>query len=616
MRQARQDELDEVIRTVSQAFLGLTIGCARCHAHKFDPITQQDYYSMQAIFAGLRYGDRRMRGAENDRWSAQAPQAAKQISELDAELQLARKTLGLRRPIANIQHEPFAPMLAKTIRMEIRASNNSQPASIYEIEVWTDAAEPINVALAESGTKVSASGFALENQSRHPDNLIDGTVDPRQAYPWKADKAGPAWIQIDLPRAQNIAKIVWQKGYSAPADYKIKIQLPDQTWKTVAHSADRMPRADDTRQAKDVSLVTQNGDPIPQKETAELVALMTRLRAARSEHARLIAGPQVYGASFGKPDEIWLLRRGDAMQRAKKVGPAIPESLGDLSLSQDLPESKRRAALATFLGSTSNPLVARVIVNRIWQHVFGNGIVETPSDFGRMGSQPSHPLLLDWLAVEFVQNGWSLKHIHRLILNSNTFRQSSRPHAASLATDAESRLLWRFPPRRLDAESLRDSILQVSGKLNPKMGGPGFDFFNQKGGLSDYIAKETFDANGWRRMIYSTRIRMQAVDIFGAFDCPDSGQMRPNRPRSITPIQALSMLNSPFVNRQANFMAERVLTVAGNQLDHQVSLAVELVFSRRPTEEEKSMLSELARVHGMGQVCRVLINSNEFLFLR
>jgi len=304
------------------------------------------------------------------------------------------------------------------------------------------------------------------------------------------------------------------------------------------------------------------------------------------------------------------------MQRTKKVGPAIPKSLGDLSLSQDLPESKRRAALATFLGSTSNPLVARVIVNRIWQHVFGNGIVETPSDFGKMGSQPSHPLLLDWLAVEFVQNGWSLKHIHRLILNSNTFRQSSRPHAATLATDAESRLLWRFPPRRLDAESLRDSILQVSGKLNPKMGGPGFDFFNQKGGLSDYIAKETFDANGWRRMIYATRIRMQAVDIFGAFDCPDSGQMRPNRPRSITPIQALSLLNSPFVNRQANFMAERVQTVAGNQLDHQVSLAVELVFSRRPTEEEKSMLSELAMVHGIGQVCRVLINSNEFLFLR
>ena len=163
-------------------------------------------------------------------------------------------------------------------------------------------------------------------------------------------------------------------------------------------------------------------------------------------------------------------------------------------------------------------------MNRIWQQHFGTGLVETPSDFGTMGAQPSHPELLDWLAIEFVEHQWSIKWLHRFIVSSQTYRQSNRPDAHALSVDADARLLWRFPTRRLEAEAIRDSILAVSGKLNIATGGPGFDFFNQRGGLSDYTSRQTFDESGWRRMIYAHRVRMQAVDIFGAFDCPDGGQ--------------------------------------------------------------------------------------------
>mgnify|MGYP003736732801 CR=1 FL=1 len=303
------------------------------------------------------------------------------------------------------------------------------------------------------------------------------------------------------------------------------------------------------------------------------------------------------------------------MQRLKKVAPAIPVALGEIHI-KDHNEPARRLALARHLTQPNHPLTSRVITNRVWQKHFGTGLVYTPSDFGSMGEQPSHPELLDWLATEFIKQGWSFKKLHQLIVNSRTYRQASQPQPAALRVDAESRLLWRFPPRRLEAEAVRDCILSVSGKLNLKMGGRGFDFFNQRGGLSDYHPKETFKEDGWRRMIYAHKIRMQAVDIFGAFDCPDAGQMKPRRTRSITPVQSLSLLNSPFTNRQASFFAARVKNVAGNELRKQIDHAFMLVTSRTPTTDEQTALHSLAQQHGLQQVCRVLFNTSEFLYLR
>jgi hypothetical protein len=609
MRAARQDELDEVIRTVSQGLFGLTIGCARCHDHKFDPILQRDYYSMQAIFSGLHYGNRRLRGAQNDHWIAQRPATQKQLAALRAKLEALRVKFKLRKPLASVHSDEFAPITARAIRMNIRATANGGPASLYEFEAWTTSGH--NAALASGGAKPSASSFALANQTRHFENLTDGSVDRRQAFPWVSAKGGPAWLQVDFGKPEMLNRITWHNGSSVPADYTIEVLRPDGAWQTVAHTADRLPRNNDTRGADKVKL-----KGLTPAQTKSLTALIAAGRAKAAELARLTAGPQTYAAHFTEPDTTWLLRRGDPMQRRGEMAPAIPVALGKMDLKPNAPEPQRRLALAKHLTLPSHPLTARVLVNRVWQNHFGTGLVDTPSDFGKMGTVPTHPELLDWLALEFIRNGWSLKKLHRLIVTSRTYRQSSRPNENALRVDADARLLWRFPPRRLEAEAIRDGMLSVSGKLNLKMGGRGFDFFNQRGGLSDYVPKQTFEANGWRRMIYAHKVRMQAVDIFGAFDCPDAGQMKPRRTRSVTPLQALSLLNSPFANRQAAFFAERVKREVGADVAAQIDLAFRLACVRAPQPREQQALQQLARQHGLEQACRVLFNSSAFLYLR
>jgi hypothetical protein len=616
MRQSRQDELDEVIRTVSQGLLGLTIGCARCHNHKFDPILQRDYYAMQAVFAGLSYGDRRWRGELNDKLTAKIPAARRRLEQLSGELESLREKHGLEPPLDVLQTEEFAPLVARSVRMEIAATGSGSAASLYELQTWTpgtDSAKPRNVALASNDATPSASSFALANQTRHFDNLVDGSVDRRQAFPWVAETPGPSWVQIDFANPEKIDRVVWDRGSSMPAEYEIKVLLDDtDQWQTVADTANRLPREDDTREAKQVTL-----KGIASEDVALIVAKVGEVRAARSELNRFSAGAQVYAASFSdSPDATWLLHRGDPMQRRDQMAPAIPKVLGDLGLAIDEPEPQRRLALARHLTGADHPLTTRVIVNRVWQHHFGTGLVDTPSDFGRMGSQPTHPELLDRLVADFVQGGWSLKRLHRQIVLSKTFRQASRPNADALKLDADSRLLWRYPPRRLEAEAIRDSILRVSGKLNLHMGGPGFSFFKQRGGLSDYSSIETFDESGWRRMIYAHKIRMQSVDIFGTFDCPDAGQMKPKRTQSITPTQSFGLFNSPLVIRQATFFAERIRDEAGDQLGNQVDRAFVIALSRPPSDRERERMIELVEKEGLPQLCRVLINTSEFIYIQ
>ncbi len=611
MRQARQDELDEVIRTVSQSLFGLTIGCARCHDHKFDPIRQRDYYAMQAVFAGLTYGHRRLRGPQNDEWSARAPKVRDELRGLREKREARQRQFRLRSALKTFQTESFNPVRVDAVRMEIAATNGG-PASLYEFEVWSSA-KARNVALASAGAKPSASSFALANQTRHFDNLVDGSVDKRQAFPWVAAAPGSAWLQVDLRQPATIDRVRWYAGSSTPASYEIKVRdTKSSQWRTVAHTRDRLPRVDDMRAAKNVRL-----EGLSSGQVDSLFRLLAEIRGAERELARLSNGPQAYAARFSaNPETTWLLKRGQPRQRTAVVAPAVPGFLlnGDSPL-RPRREIDRRLGLARHLTRPDHPLTARVMVNRVWQHHFGVGLVETPSDFGLMGASPSHSKLLDWLAVEFVERGYSLKKLHRLIVQSRTYRQSSRPRSEAMAIDAESRLLWRYPPRRLDAEAIRDSILTLSGKLSTKMNGRGFDFFDRRGGLSDYTAKKTFDENGWRRMIYAHKIRMESVDIFGAFDCPDAGQMAPRRSQSITPIQSLGLFNSPFVNRQADFFAERVRKKASDDLRRCVDRAFEVALARQPSDIERDRMVELAKAHGLEQVCRVILNSTEFLYV-
>jgi hypothetical protein len=300
------------------------------------------------------------------------------------------------------------------------------------------------------------------------------------------------------------------------------------------------------------------------------------------------------------------------------------------------------------------------MVNRLWQHHFGEGLVSTPSDFGKNGVRPSHPELLDWLAAEFVKPAgkseipnpnpegnpkseggrrsqvkaahgqtldiglrtldssppWSLKHVHRLIVTSATYRQASASRPEGMAADAASRLLWRFPPQRLDAEPLRDTILAVSGSLDLTPSGPGFSAFEPNDNyVRVYSPRKEYGPTEWRRMIYMTKVRMQQDSTFGAFDCPDGGQITPKRMRSTTPLQALNLLNSGFMVQQSEMFAARLKREAGADVKAQVRLAFSLAFSREPSPEEQNAAKNLIAQHGLAVFCRALFNSNEFIFV-
>jgi hypothetical protein len=305
------------------------------------------------------------------------------------------------------------------------------------------------------------------------------------------------------------------------------------------------------------------------------------------------------------------------MAKREQVAPDAIELMGSLGLAKDSPEQQRRLKFAAWIANRDNPLTARVIVNRLWQFHFGTGLVDTPSDFGANGTQPTHPKLLDWLARDFMDHGWSIKHVNRQILLSQTWQQDSRPRANALQADAASRLLWRFPIRRLQAEAIRDSMLAVAGVLDLTMGGPGFSGFEvQMENVRHYFPKKSYGTADWRRMIYMTKVRQESESVFGAFDCPDASQVTPRRGRSTTPLQALNLLNSIFVNQQAELFANRLRREAGESPSAQVRLAFRLCYSRDSTEDELTDAIRFIETYKLKQFARALLNSSELLFIQ
>jgi hypothetical protein len=329
---------------------------------------------------------------------------------------------------------------------------------------------------------------------------------------------------------------------------------------------------------------------------------------------------KVYAGQFVTPPQTYRFYRGDPMQPREEVAPGSLTKFGPAwQLPTDALEADRRRSLADWIASATNPLTARVIVNRLWHHHFGTGIVDTPSDFGVNGGVPSHQSLLDWLASELADPAdpaarWRLKRIHRMIVTSRAYRQTSVARSDALAADSGSRLLWRYPPRRLEAEPLRDAILAVSGSLNPKMRGPGFDLFEPNTNyVKVYNTKTTFTDDDFRRMVYQSKPRAELDSFFGAFDCPDAGQVQPKRTMSTTPLQALNMLNGAFLLDQATRFAARVEREAGSDPSQQVGRAFELAFGRKATDKELAAGTSLVTAHGLPILCRSLYNASEFI---
>ena len=608
----RQDELADMVNTTGTAFLGITMGCARCHNHKFDPVPQKDYYAMQAVFAGVKHGERPVRrkldaAAEKELATARAEAVALAAKVEEFRRKAVAGTTALRPAVnAKLNEEIFAPVDAVAVRFTILATNSAEPC-IDELEIFDEAGK--NVA---PGGKASASGTLPGFAMHKLEHINDGQFGNDRS--WTSNTPGKGWVQIDLPARARIGRIVWGRARDGkfsdrvPTRYVIEAATEPGKWQTVGKSDDSAPFNGKADAGAYLARLAPADADAARAVQAELAAVQKRL-------AKSSGSQKGWVGTFSKPEKTHRLYRGEPMQKREVVAPDALSVVGTLGLAVDEPEQARRVKLAEWIASPQNPLTARVMVNRLWQYTFGTGLVDTPSDFGANGSRPTHPELLDWLADEFVRSGWSVKHLQRLMLLSAAFRQSSAPRAAA-AMDADGRLLWRYTPRRLEAEAIRDSMLAVSGALDLKMGGPGFYLMDVvEENVMHYFPKEKYTPAEFRRMVYQFRIRQTTDSVFGSFDCPDGGAVMPKRSRSNTPLQALNLFNSTFVLQQADLLAKRLAAEAGDMPDAQAALAFRLFYARPPDALELGNSAAMIRDHGLPSFARALYNTSEFLFV-
>ena len=617
--QQRADELHDMVSTTGSAFLGLTVGCARCHNHKFDPISQVDYYAMKAVFAGVQHGERPLTQIKPD-------QHREQLTRVKAELDEIERALWTFEPLARLQPgdsmrpavqrrtniDRFAPTRAKFVRFTIDETNGGSQPCLDEVEFFTTEAKPRNVALATHGTKVTSSSDLPGHEIHQLKHVNDGRYG--NSASWISNEPGRGWVLFELPEAVEIDRVLWSRD--RPADgkfsdrvatkYRLEIGMTADSLHVVATADDRQTFG--SAVAPQPARATSN-----EQDQAEANRLLARQVSLNETLRQLTTLPQVYAGRFVVPEPTHRFHRGDPLQPKEPVAPASLASFGPAwQMPLDAPDASRRQQLAQWITDPQHPLTARVLVNRFWHSHFGQGLVTTPSDFGRNGAMPSHPELLDWLAMELA----SPKSLHRLIVTSATYRQNSAARADAMQADAGTRLLWRYPPRRLEAEPLRDAILSVCGNLDDRMGGPGFDLFEPNTNyVKVYNSKREFGPADWRRMVYQAKPRMQLDDVFGQFDCPDAGQITPKRTSSITALQALNLLNSRFIVQQSSLFASRLEREAGPDVIAQVRRAYSLAFLRLPTDDEQIAATQFVNDHGLTALCRALLNANEFLFV-
>lgn len=344
-----------------------------------------------------------------------------------------------------------------------------------------------------------------------------------------------------------------------------------------------------------------------------------------AEHRRRASDATVYAVAAVKPQETFILLRGNPATPGPPVAAggiaSIQGVVSDFNLPLDASDADRRRRLAQWITDQNNPLFARVIVNRLWHYHFGVGLVDTPNDFGFNGGRPSHPELLDWLAAELIRGDWSLKHIQRCILSSATYQQSSQFAAEAAQVDQNNRLLWRMSPKRLDAETLRDTLLQFAGKLERRSGGPGFyEFTTYVHNSQFYDQRDAIGSTFERRTLYRTWVRSARSNFLDAFDCPDPSTKAPQRAATTTPLQALSLLNNAFVLRMADSLAERAQQAhhgptASGQTREQIAYVLREVFGRSASDLELSEYVEFVNRTNLAAFCRAVFNSNELLYI-
>ncbi len=744
-RIAQYLDRDDMVTTVMSTFVSTTVHCARCHDHLFDPITQADYYALQAVFAGVDKGERtydadpevgrrrhslrgelvRLRGLKGQADPSLLTPAAQELAVVWEAKQAARPSVWQTlEPVevksadgSTITKQPDGSVLASEKRPEkdtytLTYHTPLRGITAVRLEVLADDSlskrgpgrqDNGNLHLSEfkvfATSMTQASGGRQppgESQSKSPsksDTQSTGGLTP----PARQESMKP--LTLKNPRADfnqdgwTIAHTIdgnpgtaWGiyprvgEDHRAVYEFAQPVSFDGGTVLTVVleqlHGGGHLigrPRISVTTATESLAL---DGDLIP----AEIIAILKKPVAERSDLERaelaryvkqaqverdLVAlpAPQMIFAASGETKSdallpptkrpvrmVHLLTRGDIKQ-AKEVAQAgslecVAGLAARFELANASDEGARRAALAGWLTDRRNVLTWRSIANRIWHHHFGRGLCDTPNDLGQMGAKPTHPELLDWLAMEVVGQAFqpdpsrqttddlaiggervrlesltytSLKRLHRLIVTSATYRQSSQANEHNAAIDGDNRFLWRMNRTRLDAESVRDALIVATGKLDRRMGGESVKQFIQTPGIHvtpnvDYANFDPDSPENGRRSVYRFIFRTLPDPLMETLDFADSSQLTAVRNSSVTALQALSMLNNPFVVRQSEHLAARA-TQASGDLEHQISAAVRLVLQREPNDRERTVLTNYAREHGLPNACRVLLNSNEFLFV-
>jgi mono/diheme cytochrome c family protein len=512
----RQDSLEDIIATTTLTFTGLTVACARCHNHKFDPIPQKDYYRIQSIFYSTRPADHPLVPAH-------------QVAAHRAE---TARVDGLLRPLREAKRTMEAPYLKQLVDREI-----AQLPEYLQVAWKTPAAERTD------GQRLNVA-------------QIERT------------------LQMDSLRAKITEEHI-------------------------------------------VALM-------PPEVLAKHAALKKEIAAVDAGKPKPFATARAIGESGREPRPTYFLHRGSIDNKGSLMSPGVLSVASETEYTfpappPDAKTSWRRRGFAEWLVSPDNPLTARVMVNRLWQHHFGEGIVRTPSNFGKMGEPPSHPELLDWLAVEFVERGWSLKALHRLMLTSDAYQMASSDIQGNVAIDPENRMFWRMPRQRLEAEAIRDVILDAAGTLDRTMGGPNVfpyidpDLF-EASSKRNWPGKPDDDPSTWRRSLYVFSKRSIRYPLFEAFDQPNLINSVDRRNRSTVAPQALLLMNNAFVLSQARQFSARLQREAGSSIPAQVDLAFRITLGRPADDVERQKAIAYVTQDGLAAFCHVLFNLNEFVY--
>ncbi len=671
---------DDMASSVAATFLSVTLHCARCHEHKFDPISQRDYYRMQAAFAGVVRGEREFdpdaeRQRERARWTQikQRLDAGEALEKLEAPdrdriaraMEPLRKTLLAQESAWQILDANFTSENPRTVvkrlpdgsshfagecgekdAYSITVTVQTPNVTALRLEVFADDALPHrgpgrnaeNGNLHLSEIKVSASPADAPEKITAV-KIKAAFADFNQAG-WEITKAidgksDTAWGIHPQEGRSHQAVFVFDKPLNHAAGTLLTVRLEQSHGRQ--HVIGRL-RMSSTAAADAATHQLISPDVLAQlkADTADTTAhialaplLAEEILASLPPSQKVWAiGANLPPARRYKPPKepypIHILARGDINRPGAEVSSGALDAVRSLTpefaLQNPKDEAARRAALAAWITDPKNPLTWRSIVNRVWLWHFGRGIAETPNDFGKMGSAPTHPELLDWLACEFRDGGGSLKILHRLLLTSATYRQAVAQNPDAEKLDGDNRLLWRGTRRRLDAEQIRDALLAVSGRIDLTEGGPSamqFSFSDPNKEVTPRIDYEGFDPDAPasnRRSVYRFIFRNANDPLLDAFDAADPSLSVARRSSTTTALQALSLFNNRFVLRQCEHLASRLSREAAD-VEAQIVLAHRLLFSRTPDDNERRDISAYAKKHGLANACRVLVNSNEFLFL-